>query len=708
MLFGNMIDKKYEKKSLKDFSIIGYNIEIPKFLFKRKYVSFFKKHNVILFSYNRTIIDNISEEKLTRFINYVEAGNNIDFEEVVYFSEKLDSLLKKNFSYQDARKLEYCSQAIIDNFDSLKENFSVDYILSHEHNINSLLSNQSLYNKLSSSNCSKSVKETILDKNYLIFEDFSIDFIASNLEYMDRIGNLISEIDSNKLIYAINNSNDKDKLFQEIDYLKQKNKYSKMMIEIYLDGDITFEQAKAIHESSDRNVDDFMYNVRNKYFAEKQNENYITFIKKFLNYYNLNEQKLILSNILSTISLSELEILKEKYANSLSDDSKIFIELMEKIEKVETKEEFDKIVDGVIRSDFSKVEGNLIEETTLKEFRDKLFNPIDVVSNRTTINYQDTIIPVITIDDYPFDLLVSTIVPKVEQTNKHGTSILSRQIVSNPSMWLDMETKGNDKISTSHISESQFILWQADTNVSGVTVGFSNIDKGQVYSYAPCDNNTSMDIKEPHIAFPNYKTLFSINSVTDYVNATENGFLSNFNGYNEIRLNRYKKDENGNLKKYAPDYIVVTSDQMEVSSLEWAKYFNIPIVRFDKKKIFDKARLEYQQLLNSNGYREEVKDKHLYLLSIMSSFTYDDESRLYYNECINRCNNFYYNNNLQMADRMVEAMANGTLDVDGNFINNNSITFQGKTMGFGYLKLFGFISWIFSFLILTIVFLILS
>ena len=417
---------------------------------------------------------------------------------------------------------------------------------------------------------------------------------------------------------------------------------------------------------------------------------------------------MILSNILSTISLSELEILKEKYANSLSDDSKIFIELMEKIEKVETKEGFDKIVDGVIRSDFSKVEGNLIEETTLKEFRDKLFNPIDVVSNRTTINYQDTIIPVITIDDYPFDLLVSTIVPKVEQTNKHRTSILSRQIVSNPSMWLDMETKGNDKISTSHISESQFILWQADTNVSGVTVGFSNIDKGQVYSYAPCDNNTSMDIKEPHIAFPNYKTLFSINSVTDYVNATENGFLSNFNGYNEIRLNRYKKDENGNLKKYAPDYIVVTSDQMEVSSLEWAKYFNIPIVRFDKKKIFDKARLEYQQLLNSNGYREEVKDKHLYLLSIMSSFTYDDESRLYYNECINRCNNFYYNNNLQMADRMVEAMANGTLDVDGNFINNNSITFQGKTMGFGYLKLFGFISWIFSFLILTIVFLILS
>ena len=103
-----------------------------------------------------------------------------------------------------------------------------------------------------------------------------------------------------------------------------------------------------------------------------------------------------------------------------------------------------------------------------------------------------------------------------------------------------------------------------------------------------------------------------------------------------------------------------------------------------------------------------MKDKHLYLLSIMSSFTYDDESRLYYNECINRCNNFYYNNNLQMADRMVEAMANGTLDVDGNFINNNSITFQGKTMGFGYLKLFGFISWIFSFLILTIVFLILS
>ena len=685
MLFGNMIDKKYEKKSLKDFSIIGYNIEIPKFLFKRKYVSFFKKHNVILFSYNRTIIDNISEEKLTRFINYVEAGNNIDFEEVVYFSEKLDSLLKKKFSYQDARKLEYCSQAIIDNFDSLKENFSVDYILSHEHNINSLLSNQSLYNKLSSSNCSKSVKETILDKNYLIFEDFSIDFIASNLEYMDRIGNLISEIDSNKLIYAINNSNDKDKLFQEIDYLKQKNKYSKMMIEIYLDGDITFEQAKAIHESSDRNVDDFMYNVRNKYFAEKQNENYITFIKKFLNYYNLIEQQLILSNILSTISLYEVEI-----------------------EKVETKEEFDKIVDGVIRSDFSKVEGNLIEETTLKEFRDKLFNPIDVVSNRTTINYQDTIIPVITIDDYPFDLLVSTIVPKVEQTNKHGTSILSRQIVSNPSMWLDMETKGNDKISTSHISESQFILWQADTNISGVTVGFSNIDKGQVYSYAPCDNNTSMDIKEPHIAFPNYKTLFSINSVTDYVNATENGFLSNFNGYNEIRLNRYKKDENGNLKKYAPDYIVVTSDQMEVSSLEWAKYFNIPIVRFDKKKIFDKARLEYQQLLNSNGYREEVKDKHLYLLSIMSSFTYDDESRLYYNECINRCNNFYYNNNLQMADRMVEAMANGTLDVDGNFINNTSTVFQGKTMGFGYLKLFGFISWIFSFLILMIVFLILS
>ena len=417
---------------------------------------------------------------------------------------------------------------------------------------------------------------------------------------------------------------------------------------------------------------------------------------------------MILSNILSTISLSELEILKEKYANSLSDDSKIFIELMEKIEKVETKEEFDKIVDGVIRSDFSKVEGNLIEETTLKEFRDKLFNPIDVVSNRTTINYQDTIIPVITIDDYPFDLLVSTIVPKVEQTNKHGTSILSRQIVSNPSMWLDMEIKGNDKISTSHISESQFVFWQPGKDRGGVTVGFSNIDKGQVYSYASGDNNTSMDIKEPHIAFPNYKTLFSINSVTDYVNATENGFLSNFNGYNEIRLNRYKKDENGNLKKYAPDYIVVTSDQMEVSSLEWAKYFNIPIVRFDKKKIFDKARLEYQQLLNSNGYREEVKDKHLYLLSIMSSFTYDDESRLYYNECINRCNNFYYNNNLQMADRMVEAMANGTLDVDGNFINNNSITFQGKTMGFGYLKLFGFISWIFSFLILTIVFLILS
>ena len=84
---------------------------------------------------------------------------------------------------------------------------------------------------------------------------------------------------------------------------------------------------------------------------------------------------------------------------------------------------------------------------------------------------------------------------------------------------------------------------------------------------------------------------------------------------------------------------------------------------------------------------------------------YDND---YYNECINRCNNFYYNNNLQMADRMVEAMANGTLDVDGNFINNTSTVFQGKTMGFGYLKLFGFISWIFSFLILMIVFLILS
>lgn len=56
----------------------------------------------------------------------------------------------------------------------------------------------------------------------------------------------------------------------------------------------------------------------------------------------------------------------------------------------------------------------------------------------------------------------------------------------------------------------------------------------------------------------------------------------------------------------------------------------------------------------------------------------------------------------KIADKMIEAMVNGTLDVDGNFINNDSIIFQGKTLGFGYLKLLGFISWISSLLILTI------
>jgi len=617
-LFPNSIDKNFKKK-------YG-NIMYPDFLYKKKYTSFFKKHNLLDFL---SIFESFhDEENLVNFVNYFNKSKKIpDLSYLYDFDQDLVQLLNRGIPLSLAQKLKYSS--LISYIDILKNNFSMEFIEENMFSITSFFQNNSSIEFLNRKDITKEQKEFLVLHSDYLFHDlayFDVDFICKYNEFLTYFRNFTKSSYFEKMKESFLVTEDKNLFFKNIFSIVKKfqQQSTNVIMNAYLENPNCFSYLSELPPALD---------LFPEFIDSLVQRKDIPFFRKLLfdyvKEYNHTE------NFLSTKMSIPVDKIIDLYRFGSTDSDFVqkyspFIELLNQLKEVEESKKVD-VLEQIIdyMGDKQEFFNKFYEGTVINNFRKNILNVHDEKSleqfPHSKIMYNNKEIDVITIDDYPFTLLVSGLESK-RDSEHFGTSSISQQIVSNPSLWMDMNAVGSDKISMSRINEAYFTSWGSSKN--GVICGFSDIRKNQIVSYASSDAATSMEAKEASVSRDLDK------SVVDLPKFDQRNcpcFSLDVSLYEEIRANRYLENEDGSFSKYPPDYIVEkNSDGFKQATLEWAHMYGNKIIRFDYEKIAFKAQKEFLECLSqlnegSLQFSFHVQQRINYLFHIIHNFSSNDD-----------------------------------------------------------------------------------
>lgn len=611
------INVKYQKAN--------FNYDIDDYFYKNKYVEFWEKNG--LSDDLICLMCQHSEEEIINFIDYYnKVGEKPELNDVNlsrFSDENILSYIKQGYS------LELCDffgdVNLLENIGVISENLSLEFIRENKKALNDVASDKLVLDFISNDLISQSEKEFVIknckDELPQALSHFGLAFTLKYSEYIPELLEYSRMPYFELIVDVFPHIDSKSEFLKNIKRLEEifNNSASIPVINTYLKNPDCFYELEKI---------ELMTSFKDKFVTMIKENNINPVYKALLNEYAIGR------NIYNLVFESELD-LKKIYSliEQLPDDSSFckkyedFINILSKIKNLSDGEksnldlwnEFLKSIDSYNDKAFLE---DLLDCTAIDEVRNHILDVNDSEQLKKypqeVINYNGTDITVVTIDDYDFELLITAIGPKLTSV-KVDTAKIASEIIEHPEIWMDMNAKGNNQISMSRISASSFCSW------SGVILGFSEIRKNQITSYNNCDAVTPMNIVEPsRLDFVSRNVL----NITDRYNKIFDTFIvpEKIRSYEEIRSERYIYDENGELEKFPPDYIVEKDNvELRKETLKWASMYGQKIIRFDYDGIFSKAKQECLDLMNQvkSGeveYTSDVQNKINMLGNIMDYF----------------------------------------------------------------------------------------
>ena len=648
--------------------------------------------------YSSEEIQSIKEKILNNEIKYNKKCiiSSLNIEEITY--ENLSIIFNRNLSEIEINKLQELKNKNSISLDTLKlEFFTEENIKLFENNFERILMYSYLQDNI------KAILENPIKKD--LFIKILNYYNNCDSTKIEKICNNIIAMDSNKI-----------SLFYGLD-----SSYTPEAILLSMDKDI----ANIVNNKDD--LDNLESIINDKVEESIYNSNDLEKIKNsiLIKYYKLN--------------LNDAKKLDTTYGNDINnlfkEEQNKYVEAMVNISKIvncDDINELRKITNVLQVTDSIEIRIKL-EEEVKKAYNHSIVKSIDSSKQKEKIieeNLKDGY-RIISIDG-KFSKVVSVINAFGDDTNKQ--SIVERlhgqQSMLNHASCYSLYTDMNPGIVAS------------GKDKHAVIISIDNFDPSSITVISNSDCATSNMTNITNSSNVKYYTGSNLPNVTR-------------DGYSEIDVENFyngKRTEVTSLLCYGK----VNEETIEAAkelSKEYGRIINIEVV--DEQKLIEHS-LEYiknemlafnatkdpQHLINyitqnlnfASAFSEKNKDSEFndlrnkgYHEEEIRNFIFSALNQLKYNAdaiklvrdyimyerkssprittiiTMEEFNEFVNTNEVEkIADKMIEAMVNGTLDVDGNFINNDSIIFQGKTLGFGYLKLLGFISWISSLLILTI------
>lgn len=633
MLFPNKIDKKTKT----DFNKNG--LDLPSYFFKRKYVKLYE--NLDLFIEEFKLIsnpENTTEENLEIFLKCKQINNTVSTSNLNKYNPSVYELIKLGFSEyfsienqnylkELTEQRKYFSVAFLEKYFNKEE---YQYFIGHPKVINYLKNDkEEAYLKEEKINYILQVSASQI-KDYLNF--FDLNFIFNNIRYLKEIINWKEKDYFDDIVHNFANILNKDEFFNNVkllDYVLYQDTKTvcKTFINrlIYHPNEIRpFINNLKECSSNSIGIDNLAIKLSklklNKFYQDltldilknlKDNYQRKNFIGSFLVVQQSSKQFLELIQNMPEQNILELQ----NYANITKKIKTMLKEPSLENYSTVLKESF---LLPSLKDDYST---KIFEATVLKDFKKDIFNvhdpqTVDKFPSKTIL-YDNVPIKVITIDDYPFTLLVSAIVSKTKG-NGIGTNDIAQKISSNPKLWMDENVKGQNSISMSRISEYAMGSWVPNGN-DGVIVGFSNIYKNMINASYKADAVTSMNVNNEKAIYP---ADMNVANILYFKETTPFKYRDN-TAYEEIRANRYLKGEDGQLHKYPPDYLVSKRSPLTPNILEWAKTYGQTIIQFDYQKIYLKAKKRlYEQMsfLQKEPYlfNENLQNKFIYTLNVLN------------------------------------------------------------------------------------------
>ena len=662
MFFPNKIDKK--KKTY--FNKNG--LDLPTYFFKRKYIKLYDNLELSMNIEEFKLIsnpENTTEENLEIFLKCKQINNTVSTSNLNKYNPSVYELIKLGFSEyfsienqtylkELTEQRKYFSTAFLEKYFNKEE---YQYFIGHPKVINYLKNDkEESHLKEEKINYILQISSSQI-KDYLNF--FDLNFIFNNIRYLKEIINWKEKDYFDDIVQNFANILNKDEFFNNVKLLncvldQDAETVCKTFINrlIYHPDEIrpfinNFKEYSPNSIGTNNLAIELSKLKSNKFYQDltldilknlKDNYQRKKFIGSFLVVQQSSEQFLELIQNMPEQDILELQ-------NYASITKKIKTMLKEpSLENYSTvlKESF---LLPSLKDDYST---KIFEATVLKDFKKDIFNihdpqTVDKFPSKTIL-YDNVPIKVITIDDYPFTLLVSAIVPKTKG-NGIGTNDIAQKISSNPKLWMDENVKGQNSISMSRISEYAMGSWKPNGN-DGVIVGFSNIYKNMINASYSADAITSMNVNNEKASYPADMNVANILYFKKKVPFT----YRNTTAYEEIRANRYLKGEDGQLHKYPPDYLVSKQNTLTPNILEWAKTYGQTIIQFDYQKIYLKAKKRlYEQInfLQKEPYlfNENLQNKFIYTLNILNQQKFECSLDIQndYIELLRECSSFIQN-----------------------------------------------------------------
>ena len=660
MLFPNKIDKKTKA----DFNKNG--LDLPSYFFKRKYVKLYENFDLIIEEF-KTIPnpENTTEENLEIFLKCKQIDNTVSMQYLNKYNPSVYELIKLGFS----EYFSIANQNYLKELTEQRKYFSVAFLEKYfnKEEYKYFISQPKVINYLKNDKEESHLKEEKINyilqisssqiKDYLNF--FDLNFIFNNIRYLKEIITLKEKDYFDDIVQNFANILNKEEFFNNVKLLNyvldQDTKTAcKTFINrlIYHPDEIrpfinNFKEYSPNSIGTNNLAVELSKLKLNKFYQDltldilknlKDNYQRKKFIGSFLVAQQSSEQFLELIQ-----NMPEQDILELQNYTSITKEIKTMLKepSLENYSAV-LKESF---LLPSLNDDYST---EIFEATVLKDFKKDIFNvhdsqTVDKFPSKTIL-YDNVPIKVITIDDYPFTLLVSAIVPKTKG-NGIGTNDIAQKISSNPKLWMDENIKGQNRISMSRISEYAMCSWVPNGN-DGVIVGFSNIYKNMINACYARDAITSMNVNNEKASYPADMNVASIL----YFKETTPFKYRDINAYEEIRANRYLKGKDGQLHKYPPDYLVSKQSTLTPNILEWAKTYGQTIIQFDYQKIYLKAKKRlYEQInfLQKEPYlfNENLQNKFIYTLNILNQQKYVGSFDIQndYIELLRECSSFIQN-----------------------------------------------------------------
>jgi len=417
-----------------------------------------------------------------------------------------------------------------------------------------------------------------------------------------------------------------------------------------------------IHKVSDYHIREFMKKNINegrfddyKKIKELVKNGYDLYILEMLKYYNFNDEIIgLLDNkkikseedilIISSQNMDKRNIFDlkcdyeiNKYLNENSIERAIDI-LNEKYFVSRFKEKIENIFENLKEmgiNDFLKEMYNKFKELNSKKTKEEVItfiNQNDGVLDRFKFDfeigrylnkdlnkvafnpkdYNYTIKDGVKIIDFDnndlstFNMMVHVISDRSKEVSGLNGKF-SLILPEHPELWVDRSEVHSDTLSCSMISEYHMKFF-GNANKANIILGFSDFDSDSIIMIHSGDAGTNMKGSGKVYDYKtDYASLFnsSTNTFPSKILAGKesiNWYNHGSDSYNEIAIGR---NINGVSKR--PSYILTLTNfllpkankPMDETAIKWAKYYDIPIVQLDGKKLYKSAQKRLDEFVSN-------------------------------------------------------------------------------------------------------------